>query len=57
MMQIIFRALFVPVLALLLQGCTTSAEKTAGMRQFMLQSRADLALIEAEKQLAGDSRT
>ncbi len=39
----------------LLQGCATSAQKTAGMRQFIAQSQYDLALLEAEKQLADDN--
>jgi len=37
---------------LLLQGCATTAQKTANMRTLMEQNRHDLALIEAEKQLA-----
>jgi len=40
---------------LLLQGCTTSAEKTVDMRKLMELSRHDLALIEAEKHLADAS--
>jgi len=39
---------------LTLQGCATSASKTRGMRQMMELNRHDLALIEAEKQLAKD---
>lgn len=39
---------------LVLQACATSAQKTAGMRNFMELNRHDLALIEAEKQLADD---
>jgi len=39
---------------LTLQGCATSAEKTAGMRQMMELNRNDLALIEAEKHLADE---
>jgi len=38
----------------LLQACATSAQKTAGMRSFMEVSRHDLALVEAEKQLANE---
>jgi len=41
---------------LLLQGCATSAQKTAGMRNLMELNRHDLALIEAEKQLAEDAQ-
>ena len=40
---------------LFLQGCTTSAEKTVGMRKMMELNRHDLALIEAEKHLANAS--
>jgi len=36
---------------MLLQGCTTSAFKTADMRKFLQQSRFDLALNEAENAL------
>jgi len=39
---------------LVLQACATSAQKTAGMRNFMEVNRHDLALVEAEKQLADD---
>lgn len=39
---------------LLLQACATSAQKTANMRSLMEVNRHDLALIEAEKQLADD---
>ena len=38
---------------LLMQGCATSAQKSAGMRQSLLQGRPDLALINAEQ--GGDS--
>jgi len=34
---------------LILQGCTTAAQKSAGMRQFLEQGRPDLALVEVEK--------
>ncbi|VAW70501.1 hypothetical protein MNBD_GAMMA09-2178 [hydrothermal vent metagenome] len=37
---------------LVLQGCATTAEKTANMRKLMEINRTDLALIEAEKHLA-----
>ena len=39
---------------LVLQACATSAQKTAGMRNYMEVNRYDLALIEAEKQLKED---
>lgn len=39
---------------ILLQACATSAQKTAGMRNLMELNRNDLALLEAEKQLADD---
>ena len=39
---------------LTLQGCATSANKTRSMRKMMELNRHDLALIEAEKQLAED---
>jgi len=45
--KIIFFALFI----LLLQGCATSAQKTAHMRHLMASSHYDLALVEAEKAL------
>ncbi|VAW58555.1 hypothetical protein MNBD_GAMMA11-2509 [hydrothermal vent metagenome] len=38
-----------------LQGCATSAEKTAGLRQLMSQSHFEQALAEAEKQLKDDA--
>lgn len=40
------------LMVLTLQGCATSAQKTAGMHHMMEVSRYDLALIEAEKHLA-----
>ncbi len=42
------------LIIVMLQGCATSAQKTAGMRQFIAQSQYDLALLEAEKQLVDD---
>jgi len=53
----VWRCDFVKVSLLLLffwvlQGCTTSAEKTFDMRKMMELNRNDLALIEAEKHLA-----
>ncbi len=39
---------------LILQGCATSADKTAGMREMMELNRNDLALIEAEKHLSDE---
>lgn len=35
---------------ILLQGCTTAAQKSAGMRQYLQQGRPDLALIEVQKE-------
>ena len=35
---------------LVLQGCATSAEKSAGMRNFLKQGRPDMALQEVEKE-------
>ncbi|MFW2374574.1 MAG: COG3014 family protein [Gammaproteobacteria bacterium] len=37
------------LLTLLLQGCATSAQKSASMRQFLEQGHPELALIEVEK--------
>lgn len=37
------------LLTLLLQGCATSAQKSASMRLFLEQGRPELALMEAEK--------
>lgn len=46
---------FLPALIIVvLQGCATSVQKTASMRQFIEKSQYDLALLEAEKQLADD---
>lgn len=39
---------------LLMQGCATSAQKSASMRQFLEQGRPELALVEAEKRGEGD---
>jgi len=47
-------AVLVALTILTLQGCATSAEKTAGMRQMMELNRNDLALIEAEKHLSDE---
>jgi hypothetical protein len=38
------------IIFLSLQGCATSAQKSAGMRNMLHQGRADLALREVEKQ-------
>ena len=35
---------------LLLQGCATSAQKSAGMREALMQGRPDMALVEVEKE-------
>jgi uncharacterized protein len=46
---------FLSVLSiLLLQGCATSAQKTAYMRNLVSTSHYDLALVEAEKALSKD---
>jgi len=47
--------IFAALAILTLQGCATSAEKSQGMRQMMELNRHDMALIEAEKQLADDA--
>ncbi len=47
-----FSALFFALSILLLQGCATSAQKTAQMRNFIATSQYDRALLEAEKALA-----
>ena len=42
------------ILLLNLQGCATSAQKTANMRAYVVQSQYDLALVEAESALLKD---
>jgi hypothetical protein len=39
---------------LILQGCTTSAQKSADMRSMLMQGRADQALMEVEKKGESD---
>ncbi len=46
--------LLAAVTILILQGCSTSAEKTRDMHHMMVLNRHDLALIEAEKYLADE---
>ena len=43
-------AMLLPLLILLMQGCATSAQKSASMRQFLQQGNPQQALIEAEQQ-------
>ncbi|MCW8957175.1 MAG: hypothetical protein OQL09_09855, partial [Gammaproteobacteria bacterium] len=47
-------AILLALLSLLMQGCATSAQKSASMRQFLEQGRPELALIEAEKRSEDD---
>ena len=47
-----FSALFFALSILLLQGCATSAQKTAQMRNFIATSQYDRALLESEKAVA-----
>jgi len=50
-----FSSLLSVLSILLLQGCATSAQKTAYMRNLVASSQYDLALVEAEKALLKDS--
>lgn len=43
------RLLMLALAILLMQGCATSAQKSAGMRQALMQGRPDLALTAAEQ--------
>jgi uncharacterized protein len=43
------RFLLLAVFVLLMQGCATSAQKSVGMRQALLQGRPDLALVDVER--------
>jgi len=46
-----FKIIFFTLFILLLQGCATSAQKTAYMRHLIASSHYDQALVEAEKAL------
>ena len=47
-------AVLLALMALFMQGCATSAQKSASMRQYLEQGRPELALVEAEKQAEDD---
>ncbi|TNF35320.1 MAG: hypothetical protein EP315_06060 [Gammaproteobacteria bacterium] len=49
-----FAAVMAVMSIVLLQGCATHAQKSAGMRQLLLQGRPDMALMEVEKESGSD---